>query len=174
MRDYACLMLDYEQPEFIKKIQKKIPDNEIYYGENQEQKDKNMFGVEDESHITICYGFDNDVTFGDLKKYLFPIEDYKTILVNISVFKNENFDVLKVSARCPKASESNKNISDNFDVHTEFKDFKAHMTIAYMKKGEADKYCKDMLDKIEDLTPYEFNYSYSKDGEDKNEFYKKI
>lgn len=174
MRDYACLMLDFKQPDFIKEIQKKIPENDLYFGETDEDKENNIFGIEDESHITIVYGLENDVAFGDLKEYLFPIEDYKTILINISVFKNENFDVLKVDARCPKASESNKKISDNFEVHTEYKDFKAHMTIAYMKKGKADKYCKKMLDKIEDLTPYEFNYSYSKDGKDKNEYYKKI
>lgn len=172
MRDYACIMLDYEQPEFIKEIQKSIPEEEVYFGENEEEKEKNMYGIEDEAHITICYGLENEVKFEDFKKYLFPLSNYKTILVNISTFKNEKFDVLKVDARCPKAAESNKSIMDNFEVHTDFKEFHPHMTIAYMKKGFADKYTKDMLDKIDTLIPTDFNYSYTEKGEDKNEFHK--
>jgi hypothetical protein len=65
----------------------------------------------------------------------------------------------------------NKNISKNFEIHSEYKEFKAHMTIAYMKKGKADKYCKDILDKIEDMLPYRFNYSFTKNGKDVNEYY---
>lgn len=172
MRDYACIMLDYEQPEFIKEIQKKISKEELYLGETQEDIDTNQYGIEDECHITICFGLENDVRFEDFKEYLFPLEDYKTILINISTFENEKYDVLKVDARCPKAKESNKLINDNFEVHTDFKDYHAHMTIAYLQKGKGKKYTKDILDKIEGMKPYEFNYSYSKNGEDINEFYK--
>lgn len=172
MRDYACLMLDYEMPDFIKEIQKTIPEDEIYFGTDQEKK-HNTYGLEDEAHITVVYGLENKVSYDELKEHLFPIEDYKTILVNISTFENEKFDVLKVSAKCPKAAESNKLIMDNFDVHTDFPDFNPHMTIAYMKKGCADKYKKDILSKIDTIKPYGFNYSYSdKDGKNKNEYYK--
>lgn len=174
MRDYTCIMLDYEQPEFIKQIQKKIPKEDLYIGETQEDIDTDQYGIEDECHITICYGLEKDVKFDDFKKYLFTLNDYKTILVSISVFENEKYDVLKVDAKCPKAAESNKLINDNFEVHTEFKDFHPHMTIAYLKKGKGKKHTKDILDKIEDLKPFRFNYSYSKDGEDVNEFYKNI
>lgn len=167
-------MLDYEQPKFIKEIQKTIPEDEIYFGETKEEKDSNMYGIEDECHITIAYGLLNSVKFDDIKKYLFPLDEYKTILINISVFENKLFDVLKVDARCPKAAESNKLIQKDYDLHTEFKDFHPHMTIAYLKKGFADKYKKSILDKIEDLKPYRFNYSYDIDGENKNDFYKKI
>ena len=174
MRDYACIMLDYEQPNFIKEIQKSIPKEDLYLGETDEDIKNNSYGIEDESHITICYGLENSVKFNDIKEYLFDIKKYNTILVNISTFKNDKFDVLKVDAKCPKAAESNKSISKNFEIHSEYKEFKAHMTIAYMKKGKADKYCKDILDKIEDMLPYRFNYSFTKNGKDVNEFYEKI
>ena len=174
MREYACIMLDYEQPEFIKEIQKKIPEDEIYFGETKEEKENNEYALEEESHITIAYGLENHVKFDDIKEYLFPLDEYKTILVNVSVFENKLFDVLKVDARCPKAAESNKLIQKDYVLHTEFKDFHPHMTIAYLKKGFADKYKKSILDKIEDLKPYRFNYSYDIDGENKNDFYKKI
>jgi len=170
MRDYACLMLDYKIPEFITDIQKTIPEDEIYFG-NDEEKEDNIFGVEDEAHITIVYGLENDIKFEDLKDHLFPINDYKTILVDVSMFDNPKFDVLKVAAKCPVAAKSNKAIMDNFDVHTDYKDFNPHMTIAYLKKGFGEKYKKDILNKIDTIKPYGFNYSYSIDGEDKNEYH---
>ena len=172
MRDYACLMLDYKVPEFITEIQKSIPKEELYLGENENEIKNNTYGIENETHVTICYGLENDVKFEDLKEYLFPINDYKTILVDVSMFDNPNFDVLKVAAKCPIAAKSNKLIMDNFDVHTEYKDFNPHMTIAYLKKGFGEKYKKDILNKIDTIKPYGFNYSYGEDGEDKNEHHK--
>jgi 2'-5' RNA ligase len=61
---------------------------------------------------------------------------------------------------------------ENFDVHTDYPDFNPHMTIAYMKKGKAEKYKKEILDKIDTIKPYGFNYSYSENGKDKNEYIK--
>lgn len=172
MREYACIMLDYEMPEFIKEIQNKIPKEDLYLGETEKDIKNNNFGIEDESHVTIVYGLDNSVKFKEIEPYLFPLKEYKSILVNVSTFENKLFDVLKVSVKCPKAAESHDLISKNFKIHTDYPDFKAHMTIAYLKKGKAEKYKKDMLDKIITVTPYGFNYSYSEDGEDKNEYYK--
>lgn len=170
MREYACIMLEYEMPNFIKEIQKKIPKEDIYFGESEEETDD--YGIEDECHITIVYGLENSVNFKDIEPYLFKLKDYQTILVNISTFENSKFDVLKVGVKCQLASESNKQINENFDVHATYKEYNPHMTIAYMKKGTAEKYKKDILDKLEIITPYEFNYSFHKDGEDKNEYYK--
>lgn len=172
MRDYACIMLDYDMPEFIKELQKKIPEDEIYFGESKRDIDNDIYGLEKESHITIVFGLENDVKYKEIEQYLFPLNEYKTILTNISTFENEKFDVLKVSAKCPKATESNKLINENFKVHSTHKDYNPHMTIAYLKKGKAEKYKKSILDKIDTIKPYGFNYSYSEDGEDKNEYHK--
>ena len=170
MRDYACIMLEYDMPEFVKELQKSIPEEELYLGKTEKEKDD--YGIENKAHITLVYGLDNKVEFKDLKQYLSPLNDYKTILVNISTFSNDDFDVLKVGAKCPKAAESNKEIMENFDVHTDFDEYIPHMTIAYLKKGFVNKYTKDMLNKIDTIKPFGFNYSYFKDGEDKNEYHK--
>lgn len=170
MRDYACIMLEYDMPEFVKELQKSIPEEELYLGKTEKENDD--YGIENKAHITLVYGLDNKVEFKDLKQYLSPLNDYKTILVNISTFSNDDFDVLKVGAKCPKAAESNKEIMENFDVHTDFDEYIPHMTIAYLKKGFANKYTKDMLNKIDTIKPFGFNYSYFKDDEDKNEYHK--
>ena len=171
MREYACIMLDYDMPEFVKELQKSIPEEELYLGETDKDKEDDNYGLEKEAHITLVYGLNNNVKFSELEEYLLPIKEYQTILVNISTFTNDNFDVLKVGAKCPKADISNKDIMDNFNVHTDYKEYLPHMTIAYLKKGFAKKYTKDMLNKIDTIKPFGFNYSYSKDGEDKNEYY---
>lgn len=169
MYDYACLMLKYEQPKFIKELQKQIPEEELYYGENGDEKEN--FGLEHQSHVTLCYGLENDVKFKDFQQYLYKLDDYKSIIVNISVFENDDFDVLKCDVKCPKANETNKKLMDNFKVHSDYPDYHAHMTIAYLKKGNADKYTKKSLDKIETLKPIEFTYSYFDGKGDKYEHY---
>lgn len=174
MREYACIMLDYEQPDFIKDIQKQITDEELYLGETEEEKKTNEYGMEHDCHITICYGLPLDTKFSDIEPYLFPLSEYKTILVNVSIFENDKYDVLKVSAKCPKAKESNSNIRKNFDVKNDYPDFNAHMTIAYMKKGCAKKYTKEILDRIPTIVPHKFNHSYAIDGKNKNETHKEL
>lgn len=169
-KNYACLMLDFEMPKFIKELQKKIKDEDVFL------IDDTSYGFEKDSHITILYGLENDVTVSDLKKHLFPLKDYMAILTSITKFENEEYDVLKVDVKCPKAEESNKLIRDNFKTHNKFKDYHAHMTIAYLKKGKGDEYVKDMLDKIETYTPTTFSYSWYEDDNDpdskKKEFFK--
>lgn len=169
-KNYACLMLDFEMPKFIKELQKKIKDEDVFL------IDDTSYGLEKDSHITILYGLENDVTISDLKKYLFPLKDYMSLLTSITTFENDEYDVLKVDVKCPKAEESNKLIRDNFKTHNKFKDYHAHMTIAYLKKGKGDEYVKDILDKIESYIPTSFSYSWYEDDNDpdskKKEFFK--
>ena len=174
MRDYACIMLGYKTPKFIKEIQKEIDEDDIYFGETEEDKKNNVFGMENEGHITIVYGIPMTVEFKEIKPHLKELDEYKTILVNISTFENDDFDVLKVTAKCPKAKESNKSIMDNFDITTDYPDFEPHMTICYLKKGTSKKYTKEILDRIDTIKPNYYFYSYSKDGKDVNERYETL
>ena len=58
--------------------------------------------------------------------------------------------------------DTNKEIVDKFETHSEYKDYNPHMTIAYMKKGMADKYLKKILDKLILLKAKNFNISSEK------------
>lgn len=171
-REYAFLMIDYETPSFIKDLQNKIPNNELYFGTDEEKKD-NQYGFEKESHVTLAPCLDSDVDINKLKELLLPLKEYKCILNNISIFENGNYDVLKADVKCPNMHKTYNKIKENFELHSEYKEYHPHMTIAYMQKGMADKYKKKMLDKIEELTPTSFDFSYTNDkGIDVNEKFK--
>lgn len=172
VREYAFLMIDYEMPSFIKDLQNKIPNNELYFGTDEEKKD-NQYGFEKESHVTLAPCLDSDVDINKLKELLLPLKEYKCILNNISIFENDNYDVLKADVKCPNMHKTYNKIKENFELHSAYKEYHPHMTIAYMQKGMADKYKKKMLDKIEELMPTSFDFSYTNDkGIDVNEKFK--
>lgn len=163
-REYAFLMIDYEMPTFIKDLQNKIPKNELYFGTDEEKKD-NQYGLEKESHVTLAPCLDSDVDINKLKELLLPLKEYKCILNNISIFENDNYDVLKADVKCPNMHKTYNKIKENFELHSAYKEYHPHMTIAYMQKG--------MADKIEELTPTSFDFSYTNDkGIDVNEKFK--
>ena len=171
-REYAFLMIDYEMPSFIKDLQNKIPNNELYFGTDEEKKD-NQYGFEKESHVTLAPCLDSDVDINKLKELLLPLKEYKCILNNISIFENDDYDVLKADVKCPNMHKTYNKIKENFELHSAYKEYHPHMTIAYMQKGMADKYKKKMLDKIEELSPTSFDFSYTNDkGIDVNEKFK--
>lgn len=164
-REYAFLMVEYKMPKFIKDIQDKIKKEELYT-----EEDNDDFGLEKHAHVTLVPCLNNDVNLDELRKYLKPIKDYKIILTNISKFECEKYDVLKCDVQSDVFKETNKTITNKFDTHTEYKNYQPHLTIAYMKHGMADKYCKEILSKLEYLTPTNFYFSYvDNEGNQKDE-----
>lgn len=162
-REYAFLMVDYETPSIIKDLQKKIPSRELYTDEDNED-----YGLEKQSHVTLVPCLDNDIDIDKLKSYLKPINEYDIVLTDISKFECEEFDVLKCAVKSKALKDTNKEIVDKFETHSEYKDYNPHMTIAYMKKGMADKYLKKILDKLILLKAKNFNFSYFDGNKDKN------
>lgn len=162
-REYAFLMVDYETPSIIKDLQKKIPSRELYTEEDNED-----YGLEKQSHVTLVPCLDNNIDIDRLKSYLKPINEYDIVLTDISKFECEKFDVLKCAVKSKALKDTNKEIVDKFETHSEYKDYNPHMTIAYMKKGMADKYLKKILDKLILLKAKNFNFSYFDGDKDKN------
>ena len=89
-------------------------------------------------------------------------------MTDISKFECEKFDVLKCAVKSKALKDTNKEIVDKFETHSEYKDYNPHVTIAYMKKGMADKYLKKILDKLILLKAKNFNFSYFDGDKDKN------
>ena len=166
----AFLMVDFETPEFIKELQDKIPEDELYTDPN----DKDFtYGLEKETHVTLAACLDNDVDLEEIKKILLHVGDYSVMLTDISMFENEKYDVLKCNAASLNLYVTNKKILDKCPSHSEFKEYHPHVTIAYLKKGKAKKYTKDVLDKLVVLEPKNFNFSwFDKDGKQKHKTWK--
>ena len=151
-RKYAFLMIDYEMPEFIKEIQNKIKEEELYVKDDE-------YGIEKESHVTLVPCLSNDVDLEKLKTYLDDLSNYKIFLTDISKFECEEFDVLKCRVSSLKLFETNEKIKKDYETFSEHKEYSPHLTIAYLKKGMADKYLKK-LDKYIVLKPKNFRFSH--------------
>lgn len=160
MRDYGFLMIGYEKPKFIQELQDKIPFEELYT-----EEDNNDFGIEDETHVTLVPCLDKHLCCDVLKKHLKPLSKYPIILANISKFENDKYDVLKCDVGSELLHQTNSDICSKFPTFTEFKDYHPHMTIAYLKKGMADKYCNDSISPIVVLKPKCFMWSGCDEGD---------
>lgn len=166
-RKYAFLMIGYETPDFIKDLHKEIKENELYIKDGE-------YGCVTESHVTLVPCLDNSVDLNELKKYLGDLTEYKVVLTDLSKFECEEYDVLKCNVASVKLMETNENIKKDFETYSEYKDhYRPHLTVAYMRKGMADKYLKDTLDKLIILEPSHFKFSWWDDREEKSKIFEK-
>lgn len=160
---YAFLMVRYEMPDLIKKIQSQIPEGDLYIDESGKI---NGFGLETESHVTLFPCLDNKTSVNELIPFLSPVAELTAKLCNISLFENEEYDVLKadIDSESP-LFKSNSVLGENFECHSEFKEYHPHMTIAYLKKGsESAKRFVQELEKKVDLVPQRYDFSWVEDG----------
>ena len=163
-REYAFLMIEYEKPQFISDLQDKLKNEELYI-----EEDNDDYGLEQESHVTLVPCLNNDVDINELKKYLMDILKYDILLTDISKFECDKFDVLKCAVKSNNLKRSNKDICDNFETHSEYEEYNPHLTIAYMKRGMADKYLMKILPKLIYLKPKNFHFSFvDENGEEKD------
>lgn len=95
-------------------------------------------GREMEPHITVKYGLHDeqpDATATVLKGES-PIE---AKLGKLSLFKNDNFDVVKLDVDSPDLHRLNGAIAELPHTDT-YPDYTPHMTLAYVKPGRGAKY----------------------------------
>ena len=120
----------------FKTITELITDEDVYIDESD-----NIHGRETEPHITVRYGLHTtdpkDVS--DLINGFGPIEITldKTDMFSID---EKPYDVVIAQVISPKLMKLNKLISDNLEFTTDYNEYKPHLTLAYVQKGEADKY----------------------------------
>lgn len=112
-------------------------------------------GVEKDPHVTIVYGI-------DMEKYGSP-EDLEFIKNSIeksglmtrsfhvdklSLFKNDDKDVLKLdfinSSAVEKLRSLNAMFIKHFNVKSDFPDYKPHCTVAYLVKKAGKQYVQDL------------------------------
>ncbi len=152
--EYGCLMAYFNIPTWETKILSKIDDEDLYTEEIS-------FGKELEPHVSILFGFHDDV---DVNKVIDLVNEnvkhpLKIEIKKVSVFESEKYDVLKFDVESPDLRALNKLMTENFEYTSNFPEFFPHMTIAYLKRGVAQKYIKSFTPGAVILDSEKFVYS---------------
>ena len=150
---FGCLMLYFNIPNW-NKIINKIKEEDLY------NDGSGTFGRECDPHISILYGFHDEVNADDFKKIIEDddISKYSVKVKGVSLFENEQFDVVKLDIEPTEELISLRNKVKKLPNTLTYKDFKPHMTVAYVKSGEGYKY-KNEWEKEVLLKPKNLVYS---------------
>lgn len=134
MYEYGCLMVYVEIP-YWKDFLQKINIDDLFESENE------RYGLETEPHCTILYGVHSDVDDSEVLSLFDGItEDEFDIKINgIDCFFNKDYDVLKMNVVSEKLNELNK-LARSLPHTSQYLDYKPHLTLAYLKKGNGTKY----------------------------------
>ena len=133
--EYGALLLFLDIP-IWNKITSIINKEDLY--------DEEGYGIEPDPHVTILYGFHDEVTAEevfDLYKLNMPLKPIELRIKGINIFETLEFDVVKFDVESDilrKAHDIMKDLPNTED----FPDYHPHITIAYVKKGEGKKYVK--------------------------------
>lgn len=153
--DGSCLMVKLNITNWNSIIHS-INDEDIY-----QEEEGDIYGRQRNPHLTLLFPIKDtepNKSFNILDKVLIKPIDIK--VNKIDFFESQKYDVLKFSVISNKYldmihSELKKNIpnGDKFDI------YKPHITIAYLKKGVAKKYCKDFNMEINNQKNIIFTYN---------------
>lgn len=127
--DFACLMLDIYPISLITELQNQI-----------DKDDLDSEGIETHQHITVVYDIDNNI---GLSRMLNLIPNNVGVLEfgEIGIFENDKYDVLKISVvPSNELLKLRTDIIYKLQINPTHDDYKPHITLAYLKKGTADKY----------------------------------
>lgn len=115
-----------------------IPKRELYDSVDPEWSDG---ALETEPHVTVLYG----LTKHEADPVAQTIAGHGPVTVTLGkmlLFESDDYDVLKIDVESPELRALNAKIS-KLPNENSFPDYKPHMTIAYLKKGEGEKYVGD-------------------------------
>jgi 2'-5' RNA ligase len=146
----------------LEELQSQIEEEDIYRGEKDSER---SFGLEDKPHVTLLYGLNDKKVNPNEVLDICVSFDYPDIkLHNVSLFKSENYDVLKFDIDCEVLHEVNSELS-KLPHKTDFPDYHPHATIAYLKSGAGKKYVEKFSESEMLVQPKKIVYSRP-DGEE--------
>jgi len=136
--EYSSVHIDVPYPLADKLIdwgKEKIKDSEIFVSQIDPS-----FGREDEMHVTILYGIHSE-TNEEVSKIISGYGPISVTLGEIDVFTNpEKFDVVVVKVISDDLNELNEKLTSHVEFTSKYKEYKPHITLAYVKKGKGWKY----------------------------------
>jgi 2'-5' RNA ligase len=141
-----------------------IPDDSLYVDE------KNGPGRETEQHVTVLYGLTDQEPPDTLKEIVGNTKPFLIELGGTSVFENEKYDVLKLDVISEELQNLHMQLKKACPNDYKWPDYKPHVTIAYLKKGEGQKLAQQDVFKAakvpRDFWAYELLFKGSGDSED--------
>jgi hypothetical protein len=144
---YGCAMLQFD-----------FPDMKMFH-EKIEEDDLSGDGIEKDPHVTLLYGLHSEeIKDIDVIDICQSIKIGPMDLHNISLFENKDFDVLKFDVRSNFLRKINEKLSD-LPHTTDYPDYHAHATIAYLKPGKGKKYVDMFNSRAYEVYPTRFVYS---------------
>jgi len=144
--DYSNTQIEVP-PEVSKKVvafSKKIPEEELYI-----DPEDPSYGRDEDPHITVRYGLEtNDPS--SLEKAFSNFGSIEVKLGKISTFETDEYDVVKIDVNSEDLKRANELVGEVEEVPGEtYKDYRPHLTIAYVRKGQGQKYVGE--DSFQDL-----------------------
>ena len=130
MKEFGCVMLSV--PISWEALSSIVDPADVY------DPDGNH-GVSREPHITILYGLHGDIPDHYIMGALRGFTPVKIVFGSVSVFENEDFDVVKLEVHGNKLREMNAMLC-RFPFTNEYPEYNPHITISYVKKGTGEKY----------------------------------
>jgi 2'-5' RNA ligase len=140
---YACVMLFLDMP-YWKDYTDVFDEKDI-----SQHEDSDGLINKNKAHVTILYGLHNDIPKEEIEKVIKNIDGnkFKIKLKDVSYFETPNYDVVKIAVEDEYLMELNKEFK-KFPFSSDYPDYKPHITLAYVNKGEAKKYCDGRIDKL--------------------------
>jgi 2'-5' RNA ligase len=162
-KTFGCVMLEAEIDNWDTIHLDGVHEKDIYDDKNNE------FGYEETPHMTLIYGIHEDeIDPSVIREYIQDnIESFSTTISKIGYFESEDYDVVKYDVTPTKQMLSYRNLFlKSFENTQTYKEFHPHMTLAYVKKGQAKKYAKDLDEPFEvTFTRGVYSYHTEVDGE---------
>jgi 2'-5' RNA ligase len=157
--DYGCVMAIVDE-EFARKI---LDFNYDLIDEDSLYKKGKDFGREQHCHVTVKYGLTKSYSETQIKRMLKDVSPFKLKITGLSLFENEDFDVVKFDVKCKELEKLNEKLS-KLPNEDSYPDYHPHLTLAYVKKGLGKKFVK----KNKTFSNVPINYIQYSDAGDKS------
>ena len=113
---------------------KNIPDDKLY-----EDPDDDTMGREYTVHCTLLYGLVSEDP-EPVRELLTGEGNIKASLGKISLFEQDDYDVVKIDVKSPDLHRLHKKLESNLENENKFPEYEPHVTIAYVKPGYGSLY----------------------------------
>ena len=167
-KTYGCVMLHTEIRDWEEIHTGGIDPKDVYI-----KPEDDSYGLEQEPHITVIYGLHEDEIDPEIIEEVIKenMEDVTVMISKISIFENEEFDVVKYDIPVTKQLlKYRKMFEDNFENTQKFPEYHPHMTLAYVRPQQGKKYVSNLDEQFE-VTFTKAVYSYHENGENKTKEY---